>query len=81
MSQGVLCRSLEGHGHWVNSLALNTDYVIRTGAVDPTAAHRGKANQSEGELSWYREISTENVEFKYRMVCSVWMAPEKAVPC
>jgi len=33
-----LCRTLEGHGHWVNSLALNSDYVIRTGAFDPKDA-------------------------------------------
>ncbi|OXU24594.1 hypothetical protein TSAR_011045 [Trichomalopsis sarcophagae] len=28
---GVLCRTLEGHGHWVNTLALNVDYVLRVG--------------------------------------------------
>lgn len=33
-SDGVLCRSLEGHGHWVNTMALNTDFVLRTGAHD-----------------------------------------------
>jgi ribosome assembly protein 4 len=27
-----------GHGHWVNVLALNTDYVMRTGAFDPSKA-------------------------------------------
>ena len=35
---GKLCRTLQGHGHWVNVLALNTDYVIRTGAFDPAKA-------------------------------------------
>ncbi len=34
-SDGVLCRTLQGHGHWVNVLALNTDYAMRTGAFDP----------------------------------------------
>lgn len=34
-SDGVLCRTLEGHGHWVNTLSLNTDYVLRIGAYDP----------------------------------------------
>lgn len=33
--QGVLCRTLEGHAHWVNTLALSTDYVLRTGPFDP----------------------------------------------
>ncbi|XP_047141942.1 notchless protein homolog 1 isoform X1 [Hydra vulgaris] len=32
---GALCRTLEGHGHWVNTMALNTDYAIRTGAFEP----------------------------------------------
>ncbi|XP_010493116.1 PREDICTED: notchless protein homolog [Camelina sativa] len=31
-----LTAKLEGHGHWVNSLALSTDYVLRTGAFDHT---------------------------------------------
>lgn len=35
---GVLCRTLQGHGHWVNVLALNTDYVMRTGAFEPAQA-------------------------------------------
>ncbi len=33
---GVMCRTLQGHGHWVNVLALNTDYVMRTGHFDPS---------------------------------------------
>ncbi|XP_025092575.1 notchless protein homolog 1-like [Pomacea canaliculata] len=37
-SDGVLCRTLQGHGHWVNTMALNTDYVMRTGAFDPAKA-------------------------------------------
>lgn len=35
---GSLCRTLDGHAHWVNTLALNSDYVIRTGAFDPKDA-------------------------------------------
>ncbi|KOM27063.1 hypothetical protein LR48_Vigan393s000700 [Vigna angularis] len=30
------CGSELGHGHWVNSLALSTEYVLRTGAFDHT---------------------------------------------
>eukprot|EP00163_Fabomonas_tropica_P006174 TRINITY_DN15773_c0_g1_i1.p1 TRINITY_DN15773_c0_g1~~TRINITY_DN15773_c0_g1_i1.p1 ORF type:complete len:470 (+),score=55.63 TRINITY_DN15773_c0_g1_i1:150-1412(+) len=33
------------HAHWVTSLALNTDYVLRTGAVD----HTGKEYDNEDE--------------------------------
>jgi len=28
---GAMLNELKGHGHWVNTLALNTDYVIRSG--------------------------------------------------
>jgi len=44
---GKMVRSLEGHAHWVNTLALNTDYVLRTGAFD----HTGKepANKEEAQ--------------------------------
>ena len=36
-SDGVMCRSLDGHAHWINHLALNVDYALRTGPFD----HRG----------------------------------------
>ncbi|CAJ0932145.1 unnamed protein product, partial [Mesorhabditis belari] len=32
---GVMCRNLTGHAHWINTLALNTDYVLRTSCFDP----------------------------------------------
>ena len=35
--EGKLVRSLKGHGHWVNTLALSSEYALRTGAFD----HRG----------------------------------------
>ncbi|XP_043910256.1 notchless protein homolog 1 [Protopterus annectens] len=35
---GALCRTLQGHAHWVNTMALNTDYVLRTGAFEPAEA-------------------------------------------
>jgi ribosome assembly protein 4 len=43
---GVLCRSLDGHAHWVNSLALNTDYAIRIGCFDPSQANANLENLS-----------------------------------
>ncbi|KAG2263915.1 hypothetical protein Bca52824_070994 [Brassica carinata] len=41
---GLPClkKQLKKHGHWVNSLALSTDYVLRTGAFD----HTGKQYSS-----------------------------------
>jgi ribosome assembly protein 4 len=32
---GTMCRTYTGHAHWVNNLALNTDYVLRTGPFHP----------------------------------------------
>ena len=26
---------MQGHAHWINTLALSTDYVLRTGAFEP----------------------------------------------
>ncbi|XP_054712384.1 notchless protein homolog 1-like [Uloborus diversus] len=37
-SDGTLCRTLQAHGHWVNTIALNTDYLLRTGPYDPSKA-------------------------------------------
>eukprot|EP01006_Ploeotia_vitrea_P038193 TRINITY_DN66218_c9_g1_i1.p1 TRINITY_DN66218_c9_g1~~TRINITY_DN66218_c9_g1_i1.p1 ORF type:complete len:601 (+),score=298.12 TRINITY_DN66218_c9_g1_i1:63-1805(+) len=37
-STGKLCRTLKGHAHWVNTLSLSTDYVLRTGPFD----HKGR---------------------------------------
>lgn len=34
----MLCRTLQGHGHWVNTMALSTDYALRTGAFEPAEA-------------------------------------------
>lgn len=34
-NDGVLCRTLEGHAHWINTLASNVDYVIRIGSFSP----------------------------------------------
>lgn len=47
-SQGLLCRTLEGHAHWVNTLALSTEYVLRIGLYDPaTKAQLSPANSAE----------------------------------
>lgn len=36
---GKMVRTLKGHGHWVNTLALSSEYVLRTGPHD----HHGRA--------------------------------------
>ncbi|VDK44412.1 unnamed protein product [Cylicostephanus goldi] len=44
-SDGIICRNLLGHAHWVNTLALNTDYALRTSCFDPkTGCNRPKGD-------------------------------------
>ncbi|KAM0938175.1 putative transcription factor WD40-like family [Dioscorea sansibarensis] len=45
-TQGKLIRELKGHGHWVNTLALSTEYTLRTGPFD----HTGKTYSSPEEM-------------------------------
>jgi len=37
---GILVRTLNGHGHRVNTLALSCDYICRTGPYDPANRHQ-----------------------------------------
>jgi len=41
--EGKLLAILEGHAHWINTLALGTDFVLRTGAFD----HEGRISGSD----------------------------------
>eukprot|EP00879_Flechtneria_rotunda_P028829 GHRR01031059.1.p1 GENE.GHRR01031059.1~~GHRR01031059.1.p1 ORF type:complete len:380 (+),score=83.50 GHRR01031059.1:309-1448(+) len=43
--EGKLVRTLKGHAHWVNTLALSTEAVLRTGAFD----HTGKCPRDPEE--------------------------------
>ncbi len=54
-NDGALCRTLQGHGHWVNVLALNTDYVMRTGAFEPSKAKIVYEEQEKGEKDLQNE--------------------------
>ena len=51
-SNGKIMRTLKGHAHWVNTLALSTDYVLRTACYDHTN----------------REFSSKKEMHKYAMV-------------
>ena len=46
---GILCRTLQGHAHWVNTLALSTDYVLRTGAFEPSEFGRSQKELTSEE--------------------------------
>ena len=45
-SQGKLLYTLKDHAHWVTTLALNTDFVLRTGPYDHTPVK--PASDAEG---------------------------------
>jgi ribosome assembly protein 4 len=47
-----LIRTLSGHGHRINSLALNTDHVCRTGPFDNKGGFQGGG--SDGVYQWRR---------------------------
>lgn len=68
-SDGVLCRTLQGHGHWVNTMALSTDYVLRTGAFNPADASinpqdmQGSLEQlKEKALQRYNQVRGQDPE-------------------
>jgi len=48
---GVLCRTLQGHAHWVNTMTLSTDYVMRVGAFDPANPHGLDSSLTAEELA------------------------------
>lgn len=49
---GKLLHILKGHGHWVNSLALNTDYAIRTGSFDPELDMKNNLPKTDGKINF-----------------------------
>ncbi|KAH7717483.1 notchless protein [Aphelenchoides avenae] len=52
---GVLCRSLTGHAHWINTLALNVDYVLRTGRFEPeNGCRRPQSDEEAKEIALKR---------------------------
>ncbi|KAK6625591.1 Notchless protein 1 [Polyplax serrata] len=61
-SDGVLCRTLEGHAHWVNTLALSTEWVLKTGPFDPVETFKcdtGKATLQELAKLRYNKVNTD----------------------
>ncbi|XP_054168138.1 notchless protein homolog 1-like [Oppia nitens] len=59
---GILCRTLEGHAHWVNTLALSTDYVMRTAAFDPAFPN------DRIELNTNIDLMVKNAKQRYQLV-------------
>lgn len=48
---GRLLLSLNKHAHWINSMALSTDYVLRTGAFDPAELARDDVASGKAGLT------------------------------
>lgn len=44
-TDGKLVRSLKGHGHWVNTLALSSEHALRTGPFD----HHGQRPKHDAD--------------------------------
>lgn len=56
--QGVLCRTLKGHAHWVNTLTLNVDYILKRGSsFDP----HENVNTKDSELPWVFLVCLKNL--------------------
>jgi ribosome assembly protein 4 len=61
---GVLVKTLVGHGHRVNTLALSCDYVCRTGPFDHYGRVAGVANKDRKSKEW-REVAYRAAVEKY----------------
>ncbi|CDW94002.1 hypothetical protein [Sporisorium scitamineum] len=52
---GKLIRNLNEHAHWVNTIALSTDFVLRTGPFD----HTGRATSSTSTPSYVQPTDSD----------------------
>ncbi|KAF7489069.1 Notchless -like protein 1 [Sarcoptes scabiei] len=61
--KGILCRTLEGHAHWVNTLALSTEYMMRIGYFDPASKFsNGMSEEAKRNvaLKQYEKVRLQN---------------------
>jgi len=56
--EGKIVRILKGHAHWVNTLALSSEYVLRTGPYD----HTGKLKFSEEDSQAAKEAAAKRYQ-------------------
>eukprot|EP00871_Galdieria_phlegrea_P005946 jgi/Galph1/839/GphlegSOOS_G5535.1 len=61
VSSGALVYSLDGHGHWVNTMALSTEYALRIGAFSfddlSSGKHLESISMQQRALENYRKLS------------------------
>lgn len=62
---GTMCKTFSGHAHWVNNLALNTDYVLRTGPFNPLMDKK-KALKIKDDKEELKKLALE----RYQKVCA-----------
>lgn len=53
--EGRLLQTLSGHAHWINTLALSTDYALRTGPFNQEGVIEGGGDPQEAALRRYKE--------------------------
>lgn len=60
---GKLIRTLDSHSHWVNTLALSTDFILKTGPFD--FDYRYKPNLKDGKLvELPKQTKEEELEYE-----------------
>jgi ribosome assembly protein 4 len=58
---GTMIRNLMGHAHWVNHLALSSDFILRTGPYDHTdTKYNSKDEAYQKSLFRYQEFIKKN---------------------
>lgn len=63
LEQGKLIRTLSEHAHWVNTLALNTDFLLRTGPYDEKAKQPASAEEGQQlALKRYKKYTSTSPE-------------------
>jgi len=62
LSQGKLLHTLKDHAHWVTTLTLNTDFVLRTGPFDHTSKKPSDAEAQSLALERYNTLVSTSGE-------------------
>lgn len=68
---GLVIRNIGAHGHWVNTMTLSTDYVLRCGAfpmLDEATGYVAKKMDGESAKARYMAVKKNTVVGKERMV-------------
>lgn len=56
--QGALLRTLSSHAHWVTTLSLSTDYILRTGPFDPVKPFSKSGTSSDAHALALKRITS-----------------------